>query len=131
MNLRLLILALPLVAFSCSESEESTNQLCQIEALDEIFAIREHEPNETIVGTVDATADNEAQLSYSIVSGNQDNVFAINSASGLITVNNSADLDFEKIQQFILGVEVDSPLCRTAMVNITINVVDIDDTING
>lgn len=131
MKLRLSILALLFVAISCNESDDSSSQQCQITAPDRIFAIREHEEEETIVGEVDATAEDDSLLSYSIESGNQDNVFALDPSNGRITVNNSQDLDFEKIRQFVLEVKVSSLSCRSAMVSITINVVDIDDTING
>lgn len=125
----LILLSLSLA--SCGEGEESTEELCEITSRSPIFAILEHAEQETIVGQVEVEAGDRSEVTFSIVSGNQDNVFAIDPVTGTITVNNSSDLDFEKIRQFVLNVRASSPTCRPAMIMVTINVVDIQDTING
>ncbi|MEJ2004975.1 MAG: cadherin repeat domain-containing protein [Cyclobacteriaceae bacterium] len=125
------IIVLTAFLFACDENGESSEQTCEITAESPIFAIREHEPDETIVGQIEATADNNSTITYSIVSGNQFNTFALDPSTGTLTVNNSEDLDFEKIEQFILEVRASSESCRPVMIQATVNVVDIDDSING
>ncbi|HUQ68527.1 MAG TPA: cadherin repeat domain-containing protein, partial [Planctomycetaceae bacterium] len=91
------------------------------------FAIPENSSNGTAVGTV-ATVDPEANaVTYSITAGNTNNAFAINAASGQITVNNSAALDFETTPQFLLSVKAQdngSP-SNSKTQTITINLTNI------
>jgi|GEM_PF-2348758 len=77
------------------------------------FAIEENSPNDTSVGTVQATEPDEGQsLTYDITNGNPDTdgdgeaVFAIDSTTGEITVNDSDDLNFEVTSEVTLAVEV-------------------------
>lgn len=60
------------------------------------------------VGVVTATdADATAStISWSIVSGNGDGVFAINGATGQITIADSTNLDFELMPNYSLGISV-------------------------
>jgi VCBS repeat-containing protein len=72
------------------------------------FTVAENSANGTAVGTViaaDPDAGQTATLSYSITSGNTNNGFAIDANTGVITVANSAALDFETTPQFLLTVE--------------------------
>jgi len=51
--------------------------------------------------------DNEGNgLSYSITSGNTNNVFAINSSTGAITVNDASQLDYETLNTYTLNIHV-------------------------
>ncbi len=71
------------------------------------FSIKENTPNGAFIGTVQATDQDPGQTrTFSIVAGNKNNAFAIDPATGVLTVNNSAALDFEKIQQFNLTIRV-------------------------
>jgi autotransporter-associated beta strand protein len=92
------------------------------------FAVNENVAIGTTVGSVTATDANAGQtLAYSIVGGNVGNRFAINSASGAITVNGL--LDFENISSYLLNVRVTdngaSPSSGEAIV--TVNVTNIND----
>ncbi|MDZ4689455.1 MAG: cadherin domain-containing protein, partial [Planctomycetaceae bacterium] len=74
---------------------------------DQGFTIAENSPNGTVVGTVVATDPNPGQfLAYSITAGNTNNTFAINAATGQITVNDPTLLDFEVPVTFNLTVQV-------------------------
>lgn len=93
------------------------------------FNVNEDSPNGTVVGTViatdpDSTAPNNT-LTYSITSGNTGNAFAINSATGQLTVLNSAALDFETTPTFALTVRVSDgavpSLNDTATVTVNLN----------
>ncbi len=80
----------------------------------------------TVVGTVTATNPISNPLIYDIVAGDPGNVFAINSSSGVITVN-TASLDFEDIQLFSLSVTV-SNTDATATSTVAIEVTDVNES---
>ena len=100
---------------------------------DDILSVAEDAADGAVVGTVaasdaDATAPNN-QVSFSITAGNDAGNFAIDAASGEITVADGAELDFETTQSFALEVTVvdagDPQLSGTA--NITINLEDVNE----
>lgn len=71
------------------------------------FSIGENSVSGAYIGTIVATDPDAGQTkSFTIVSGNTDNAFAIDPSSGVLTVNNTAALDFEKTRQFNLVVVV-------------------------
>lgn len=96
------------------------------------FTVAENSVNGTIVGSV-ASSDVDAgqSLTYSIVSGNTGGAFAINAATGRITVASAVALDFETTPSFALTVRVTDNghpgLSSTATV--TINLTDIIEAI--
>ena len=62
------------------------------------FSIAENQPNGTVIGTVAARASHGTSvLIWAIASGNTNGAFAINSATGAITVANSAALNYEAL----------------------------------
>ena len=70
------------------------------------FSVAENSANGTSVGTVAANDPDAGQThTFSILSGNTDGAFTINSTTGEITVANSAALDFETNPTFSLTVE--------------------------
>jgi hypothetical protein len=71
------------------------------------FTIEEFSPVGTAVGQVIAVDPDAADpLSYAIVGGNTNNAFAINSATGAITVQNQTALSFRDQAYFTLTVRV-------------------------
>ena len=93
------------------------------------FAIDENSPNGTLVGVVTGTDPDVGQsLAYSIVGGAGSSAFAIDPATGEITVANSGMLDYEIRTSFALDVRVadnGSPsLSDTATVTINIGPLD-------
>jgi hypothetical protein len=95
---------------------------------DQAFSIAEDASNGDLVDTVVANDPESNPLSYRVVSGNINNVFAINPNSGAIRVNNANALDFEQQAQFNLLVEVTDVTGLTASATVTINVTDVDET---
>ena len=94
------------------------------------FSIDENMPNGTQVGLIIATDPDQGQtLTYSIQSGNTDNAFAVNSATGELTVNNVDALDYETNPEFNLTVQVqDNGLgSLTDQAIITINLININE----
>jgi hypothetical protein len=99
--------------------------------IDQAFAIDENSAAGTDVGTVLASDEDIGQvLTYAIVGGNESGAFAIDPATGRITVANAALLNFEANPSFTLTVEVTdngSPvLSDSATVTVTVN--DLDET---
>lgn len=89
------------------------------------FSVAENSVNGTVVGTVVASdPDANTTLSYSLTAGNTSGAFAINAATGQLTVANSAALDFETTPTFALTVSVsDGGLATTA--TITVNLTNV------
>lgn len=103
-------------------------------ANDAVWNLDENTAAGTVVGTVSATDPDVGQsLTYAISSGNIDGAFAIDSATGEITVANAAALDFETNPQFELLIAVhddgENPLTDTATV--TINLQDVVESVTS
>jgi hypothetical protein len=97
----------------------------------ESFTINENTPGGYLIGTLIANDPDQGQvLTYSIISGNTNTAFSLNSASGVLTVANASALDFETNNNFVLMVMVSddgvSPLSDTASITITLN--DLNET---
>jgi len=95
------------------------------------FSVPENSPNGTLVGTVSATDEDAGQtLTYSIISGNTNGTFMINSANGKITIANNALVDHELVNTWTLTVKVQdngSPSLSTTA-TITINITDVNES---
>jgi hypothetical protein len=92
------------------------------------FSVAENAANGAIVGTVSASdPDAGTTLTYSIVSGNTGNVFAINPSTGQITV--AGALDFETTAQYTLVVQAtdNGTPVLSGQATITVNVTDAND----
>lgn len=74
---------------------------------DQVFEIEESPDKGDLVGIILAS-DPEAHqgLHFTIVSGNEGQVFALDSETGTLTVEDPAAFDFELNQQFVLSVHV-------------------------
>lgn len=93
------------------------------------FSLPENSANGTAVGTVSASdVDVSDSKSFAVLSGKPGGAFAINSATGAITVANVAMLDFETTPTFTLSVRVTDGGGLTATANITINLTDVVET---
>lgn len=109
--------------------EEPVNQAPS--AGDALWTLDENSAAGAFVGQVLASDPDAGQtLSYAIVAGNDGGAFAIDPATGGITVANASALDFETQSVFALVIEVvddaDLPLGTTAQV--TIELLDVDET---
>ncbi|NVO08366.1 MAG: hypothetical protein HXX16_00225 [Bacteroidales bacterium] len=121
--------------YSCKKEDSFVNTPPTIE--NQQFSLNENTPNGVMVDTVKATdIDKNQKLKYSIISGNFDAAFRIDSLTGMIYVNNSLALDYEKVTIFELGVRVKddykNPLTASAKITITINnIIEIPIPQNG
>lgn len=104
------------------------NSIPEINA--QTFSVEENSANGTLVGTVVASdPDPDQTLRYSIIDGNSDNVFEINSSNGELRIADNTSLDYEVTTAFNLTVKVeDSGLFpESSTATITINVEDVAD----
>ena len=87
------------------------------------FELAEDASVSDAVGTVSAADPNNDTMTYSIIGGNEDGKFAVNSTNGEITV--AASLDYETIFSYTLTVEVDDGRGGTATASVEISVGDV------
>ncbi len=86
------------------------------------YSLNENTKNGTVVGTVLATdVENNSLASWAITNGNNLNGFAINATTGVITVNNTAALDFETNPLFNLTLTVSDGTNTSIAQTIAIN----------
>jgi photosystem II stability/assembly factor-like uncharacterized protein len=99
---------------------------------DTTFNIDENCDTGSVVGAVIASdADGDLNpLTFSIISGNDNNTFTINNISGIITVDSNDSLDYETQVTYALIVQVSDNTFRDSAL-ITINVNDVDETSVG
>ena len=97
-------------------------------ASDATFALAENSANDTVVGSVSASdPDASDTLSYAITAGDLGNAFAIDSATGQITVADSAQLDFETTPVFNLTVTVTDAGGLTDTAAVTVNLTNVNE----
>ena len=92
------------------------------------FAVSENSLGGTVVGSViGSDIDTGDVLTYAIDAGNSNGAFAINAATGQITVANPAALDFETTPQFLLTVSVTDSVGTPQTATITIDLNDLNE----
>lgn len=103
-------------------------------AQDAAWLLPENSPAGTVVGTVVATDPDAGQsLTYSIVGGNESGAFAIDAATGQVTVADAGALNFEALPAFNITVEVadNAPDSLSTTAAITINLQDVAESAVG
>ena len=96
------------------------------------FTIAEDATNSATVGTLTGVDADKDTLTYSITTGNTNDAFALDSATGVITVNGDHQLDYETTPSYSLTVTVsDGSLTATATVGITVTDINEAPTITG
>ena len=101
---------------------------------DQTFSVTEHSPVGTLVGTVLAT-DSDAPplaLSYAITAGDANGVFAIDPATGQITVANMLLLDYCRQSTYNLTVQVsdNGDPSQSATGVVTVNLIEVTPVIS-
>jgi len=97
-------------------------------ATDATFSVAEDAANGAVVGTVTATdPDTGDTRTYSITAGNGDGIFAINSATGEITVTDNSNLNYESATSYGLTVKVEDSGGLTDTAAVTVNVTDVNE----
>ena len=109
-----------------SEALTASTGMCVAPVFDQesfVFSVLETASLGTVVGVASATDPNEDTLTYTIVSGNEDGKFAINTSTGAITV--AAALDYDATPSYSLKVDV-SDGSNDASVTVEITVTDVN-----
>jgi len=94
------------------------------------FTVQENSGAGVSVGMVTATDQDRGQLlTFSLVGGNVNNAFAINPATGEISVENAAALDFETRPSYSLVVKVsdNGSSALAVATTVTISLIDVND----
>ena len=97
---------------------------------DQSFSVEENSPDGEQLGVVLASDPDAGQtLTYSIIGGNTDNAFQIDMSNGVLSVANSAALNFEVTPVFDLIVQVqDNGVGNlTNQADITVSLLDMND----
>jgi VCBS repeat-containing protein len=95
---------------------------------DQTFAVPENGADGTVVGTVSASdPDAGDTLFYEITAGDPGGTFAVDGATGEITVADASQLDFETAPVFNLTVEVTDSGALTDTATVTIDLTDAND----
>jgi hypothetical protein len=95
------------------------------------FSVLEGATAGTTVGDVNANngdgGGSDTGITYSITSGNTGNAFAINSSTGVITVNTASAINYESATSYTLAVQANDGGAsnNTTSANVTINVTDV------
>jgi len=108
------------------------NDVNPVVTASQTFNIDEDEPNTTSIGTVLATDGDVTATTFSswaIAAGNTNSVFAINSSTGELKVEDNSNLDFEKTISYTLSVTVNDGTNTSATEDVVINVNDINDEV--
>ena len=99
----------------------------------QVFAVAENASNGASLGTLLATdSDTVGALDgWTIVSGNTDAIFTIDSVTGELTVADNSNLDFETTSSYVLGIQVTDGLNTSVVQTIVIGVLDASDNSVG
>ena len=90
------------------------------------FSISESAADTASVGSVLATDVDAGTLqNWTITAGNTDNIFAIDAATGEITVTDNSNLDFDTTASYTLTLTVSDGTSTSAIETVTINVTDV------
>lgn len=124
-NLLLPILVLNIMGAASCSKDDGDEPPCTI--ADEVFSFRlpENTSNGTVVGN--AVIPDIENVSYTFMSGNDANAFAINSSTGEITIADQNQLDYETTQSYALAIEAVTPSCGSSEISVTIAIDNVSE----
>ncbi|MBV09271.1 MAG: hypothetical protein CMN21_08645, partial [Rubinisphaera sp.] len=90
---------------------------------DQTFSVSENAQVNDVLGTIAVENDPGEELTYAILSGNENSIFGLDSNTGIVTVLDSASLDYETATSYSLAIEVTDPSGQsdTAILTITVD----------
>jgi hypothetical protein len=124
-------LSLSLLLFSCNKADDGPLNEHAPDIADQVFEVEENSSAGTIIGAVQASdKDTYHVLSFEIIDGNDGGTFNIETSSGILTVNDPANLDYEQVTQLVLTIRVSDgneqdPKESSAI--ISINIIDVPE----
>ena len=82
------------------------------------------------IGTATATDAESNTITYSITAGNADNLFSINSSTGVVTLSSIANLNYERNNLYTLTIRaIDNGfLTLSSTTNVTVNITNVNET---
>ncbi|MBV6647104.1 MAG: cadherin domain-containing protein, partial [Cyclobacteriaceae bacterium] len=83
--------------------------------VDQTLRVDQSSANGTSIGVIEATDPEDNALTFTILSGNTNGVFALNPTTGELTVNNSTELDFDTTPDYTLSVDVSDEQISTVI----------------
>ncbi len=106
------------------------NDVSPMVTVGQSFLVSEAAANGTPVGTVAATdIDTVGSFQdWTIVDGNADGIFAIDSLTGEITIGDNTKLDYESVTSYTLKISVGDGVNTSATEDVVINIVDVDES---
>lgn len=94
----------------------------------QFYFVAENSPNTTTLGAVKgADEDSPGLMGFTIVSGNETGIFTINPNTGVISVADGTQLDYEERRLYLLGVTVSDGSLTSAVQTLSILVTDQND----
>ena len=111
-------------------SLSDVNDVTPVVTAGQSFGMAENSANGTVVGSVLATDGDVTPTSFgswTITGGTGDTAFAINPASGQVTVADSAQLNYETTTSFTLSVTVSDGVHTSAAQTVTVSLSDVND----
>ncbi|MFA8299077.1 MAG: BspA family leucine-rich repeat surface protein [Hyphomicrobiales bacterium] len=91
------------------------------------FSIAENANNNDVIGSVKSDKDNNGQLQdWTVISGNSDGVFGINSNNGELFVADNSKLNYDAAKQYTLSITVSDGENTSAEEEVIINITDFN-----
>lgn len=104
-----------------------TNENEAPELADTLFLVDESLSNGTVVGVLNATDPESDALTFMLIEGNTDDAFALDAATGELSINNTDAIDYDVIPDYYLTVVVsDGTLEVSAVMTIEITSLERD-----
>ena len=118
-------------ALSVTVTDDNDNE--PVITTGQTFSVSEAAANGTSLGIVAATDPDTVGMlqNWTILSGNDDGVFAINAATGELTVADNTNLDFETTSSYTLFLAVYDGPNMSGGESVEINVTDINESVVG
>lgn len=114
------------IFISCVADEGLTNSDPVIE--DQTFLVNGDAADGTSIGIVKATDDDSDALTFTVLSGNTNSVFAVNANSGELTVSISTELNFDITPSYNLIVQVTDGK-ESASATVTVNLTEEEEPV--
>ncbi|MDN5212994.1 cadherin domain-containing protein [Fulvivirgaceae bacterium BMA12] len=111
-------------------SVNDVNDVSPVIAVSQSFEVNENADNATVLGAIvasdmDVTAATVGD--WTIVNGNDDNIFGIDAGSGQLSVIDNTLLNYEATASYTLGITVSDGVNTSLVENVLINVMDANE----
>ena len=91
------------------------------------FSVAENSSNDTLVGKIKMDGKPGTDYKYDIISGNDRQAFSLNAQTGDIHVANNKQLDYERLDKYLLKIEIADPSQKITIGNVRIYIKDTNE----